>query len=71
MNHSFKNDGEAVLVVDLIVKLLNNGIDPSAVTVLTFYEAQRVEIMRVIETNLGKNKVRVYKIFYNDNSAII
>ncbi len=71
MNHSFKNDGEAVLVVDLIVKILNNGIDPNAVTVLTFYEAQRVEIMRVIETNLGKNKVHAYKIFYNDNSVII
>jgi superfamily I DNA and/or RNA helicase len=60
VNHSFKNDGEVILIVDLIRKLLENGVDTNEITVLTFYDAQRVELLLATEMEFGKNKVGIF-----------
>jgi helicase required for RNAi-mediated heterochromatin assembly 1 len=50
-NHSRFNTEEASMIVGFFAYLVNNGVKPAQITVLTFYKAQRRLILKKLKTH--------------------
>ena len=62
---SFYNDQEAELVVAVIDRLVEQGVEPSAVGVITLYKAQQARTLQLLQTHNQRSVLMVMEKSWN------